>query len=226
MFITKKLIASLALLAIPAAAGPLLYVVNIAQQFGSVDTASGTFQQIGPGLPEGMDGLAAGPNGSLLGISYASNLYSINPATGISKFVGPTGLGDCTVPDASPCGPTSNLTLGASAGKVYATDFENRLYSVNPLTGAATLIGSTGIPAVPFIPGSLNPNGTLNFYDQALFDAEGTLYATFDAWVFDPATFAIANISLAPELFKSYSGLTPQQDLRRSLAPLIWVSAP
>ena len=222
MFITKKLIASLALLAIPAAAGPLLYVVNIAQQFGSVDTASGTFQQIGPGLPEGMDGLAAGPNGSLLGISYASNLYSINPATGISKFVGPTGLGDCTVPDASPCGPTSNLTLGASAGKVYATDFENRLYSVNPLTGAATLIGSTGIPAVPFIPGSLNPNGTLNFYDQALFDAEVPCMrrSTHGCSTLRPLRLPTSH------WLPSYSGLTPQQDLRRSLAPLIWVSAP
>jgi hypothetical protein len=184
-----------------ANAGALTYVVNISQQFGTVDLATGAFQQIGPNTPEGNDGLVAGPNGSLLTLSFASNLYSINPATGATTLVGPTGLDDCTTP-ASSCGPASNLMLGGLDGNIYATDFQNSLYSVNPLSGAATLIGPTGIPAIPFIPGSLNPDGTLNFYDQAIFGAGGKLYATFDAWVFDPGSFSVVNIAVAPALYK------------------------
>ena len=40
-----------------------------------------------------------------------------------------------------------------------------------------------GIPVIPYVPGSLNPDGTINFYDEAIFGAEGKLYETFDAYV-------------------------------------------
>jgi hypothetical protein len=100
--------------------------------------------------------------------AYSGNLYSINPATGAPALVGPTGLDDCATVS-SPCGPTSASTLGSLEGKVYATDFQNSLYTVNPLTGVATLIGPTGIPVIPYVPGSLNPDGTINLYDEAIF---------------------------------------------------------
>jgi hypothetical protein len=73
---------------------------------------------------------------------------------------------------------------------------------VNPLTGAATLIGRTGIPAIPFIPASLNADGTINFYEEALFGAGGKLYATFDAFVFDLTTSSVATIAVAPALYE------------------------
>jgi hypothetical protein len=104
---------------------------------------------------EGDFGLVAGPNGTLLTLSYSGNLYSINPASGVAALIGPSGLADCTTP-ASPCGPNSASDLGALNGNIYATDFQNNLYHVNTITGATTLIGSTGIPALPFVPTSFN----------------------------------------------------------------------
>lgn len=192
--------------ALPAGAGPLVYVVNGsgqngAGQFGTVDLATGAFQQIGTdGTEPGYFGLAPGANGSLVTFAYSSNLYSINPATGAQTLIGPTGLADCATP-ASPCGPTSNASLGGLNGVIYATDFQNSLYKLNPVTGAATLIGSTGIPGIPFIPGSLNQDGTINFYDEAVFGAGGKLYETFDVMVFDLATFSVVNIVIAPKLY-------------------------
>ncbi|MDQ6664415.1 MAG: PEP-CTERM sorting domain-containing protein, partial [Acidobacteriota bacterium] len=64
---------------------------------------------------------------------------------------------------------------------LYATDFQNNLYTVSPSTGHATLIGPTGVPPLTFVPLSTpNPDGSLNFYSEALFGAGGKLYATFD----------------------------------------------
>jgi hypothetical protein len=195
---------SLALVLATAAAhaGSLVYVVNGFQQFGTVDLDTGGFQQIGPdGREVGYFGLAVGPNGSLVTFAYSSNLYSINPATGEQTLVGPTGLDDCATV-ASPCGPTSNASLGGLNGKIYATDFQNSLYRLDPVTGAATQIGPTGIPAIPFVPGSLNPDGTINFYDETIFGARGELYETFDAFVFDLETFSVVNTLIAPALYR------------------------
>ena len=67
---------------------------------------------------------------------------------------------------------------------LYLTDLSNHLYSVNPATGAATLIGTTGIPAIP---GVGTPNMIL--FDESLNGIRGKLYATFDAlnFVLTPA---------------------------------------
>ena len=97
------------------AAGSLVYVEN-GFQFGTVDLASGAFTPIGPGTPEGVTGLAAGPNGSLLTLSFSGNLESINPTNGAVTIVGATGLGDCSLLS-SPCGPTSANTIAALGGK-------------------------------------------------------------------------------------------------------------
>jgi hypothetical protein len=199
------IIAALGISIRTADGGPLTYVVGNndaagTHHFGVIDLTSGAFRQIGPNAPVGTEGLAWGPNGSLLTLAYNSDLYSINPATGSYTLVGPTGLDDCTTP-ASPCGPTSNLALGGASGRVYVTDFQNRLYSVNPMTGAATLIGATGIPAIPFIPASMNPDGTINLYEEALFESGGQFYATFDAFALDLTTFT-PTVAVAPALYR------------------------
>jgi hypothetical protein len=179
-----------------------VFIVNGSQQFGTINLTTGAFQQIGPAQPEaGSFGLAEASNGSLVTFAYSSNLYSITPATGAPTFVGPTGLADCGTP-ISPCGPTSASTLGNFAGNIYSTDFRNSLYSVNADTGTATLIGSTGIPGIPFIPGSFNPDGTINFYDQAIFGSAGNLYETFDAFVFDLNSFTVVSTIVAPALYQ------------------------
>jgi len=192
--------------AVSTNAGTLVTVVSAGitgnGQFGTVDLNTGAYQQIGPIEPDGYFGLASGLNGSLIAGTYAANLVSINPATGAPTLIGATGLGPCVVPSPS-CAQNSFSTLGGLAGTVYATDFQNRLYGVDPATGAATLLnGHTGLPAIPFIPGSLNPDGTINFYDEAIWGAAGKLYATFDSEVFNLNSSTVDSVTIAPELYR------------------------
>ena len=189
MLTRQKSIVSLALvlLTVPASASPIMYIVN-GSQFGTIDVSTGTFNQIGPNMPEGTEGLVQGQNGSLLTLAFSGNLDSINPATGATSVIGPTGLADCSNFPVSPCGPTSANDLGQFGGTIYATDFANNLYTVNPATAAATLIGPTGIPGLSFIPLSTNPDGSFNAYDETLFSTAGKLYVTFDTLTFNPLT--------------------------------------
>ena len=203
MFFNKSLILSLVLATFTsvAHAGPIVYALTGSNQFGTIDLATGAFHQTGTSYtpPDG-GGLAAGPNGTLLSMSFAGKLYSVNSATGATTLIGPTGLGNCTL-TTDPCGPNSANVLGAFGGHQYATDFANNLYSVNPVTGHATLIGATGIPGLPFIPLSDNPDGSFNFYDENLFSAGGSLYANFDAATFNPTTQTITPV-IADALYR------------------------
>jgi hypothetical protein len=100
------------------------------------------------------------------------------------------------------CGPTSVFGLGGSNGKLFATDFANSVYNVNPTTGAATLLAkNSGLPAAPFTPGSQNPDGTFNLADEAIWSAGGKLYATYDAFIYDFGASSVVQISVAPKLY-------------------------
>ena len=208
MITQQKLITSLALVlwTIPASAGSLVYIVNGpvsgGGQFGTIDLANGAFKQIGPNTPVGSESLVPGPNGSLFTFDFAGNLDSINPATGVTTRIGPTGLADCAAPPASPCGPHAANAFGSVAGKLYVTDLANNLYKVNSSTGTATLIGLTGIPAVPFTPTTINPNNTLNAFDEGMFGVNGKLYTTFDAFTVDLKTFTTASVVIPPALYE------------------------
>ena len=203
MLIQRTLIISLGLvLHIASASADSVYVISLDlatdnQQFGTVDLSTGAFQQIRSQAGEEYRGLVPASNGSLLTLGFDGNLTAINPATGLTTVIGPTGLSDCSTP-ASPCGPNSSGVLAGLGGTLYATDFSQNLYTVNPTTGAAKLIGPTGIPAVPFISHfTSNPDGTANVFEASLFAANGKLYATFDTNRLDPVsgqiTFGIPN---------------------------------
>src|SRR5277367_5529528 len=170
MFTRQRLMLPLvlALFALSAGASPLLYVVTVTGQFGTLDAASGTFNQIGSTLSDPLGGLVAGTN-DLLGVSFSGNLESVDPTTGATTVVGATGLG------------YNALDTAGLNGIIYETDFSGNLYRINTSTGAATLIADTGIPAAP-----ANPADQC---DEALFTANGDLYATFDA--FNSTTQAI-----------------------------------
>lgn len=169
-------------------------------QLGTIDITTGVFAPIGSEI-EGSMGLTYSATGSLVTLSFNGNLNRINPVTGVSTAIGPTGLGDCSSP-ASPCGPNAVNTIGGLDGTLYATDLAHNLYSVNSTTGAATLMGSTGIPAVPFVPLSTNSDGTFNAYDETLFGANGKMYLTFDAFTVNSSTFELGTVLIPDRLYQ------------------------
>jgi hypothetical protein len=205
MILPQKLVLALtfALSTAAANADPLVYILGDSGQFGTINLSTGSFTAIGPGISVGTGGLIQGPGGTLLSLGFDGHLNSINPTTGVLSSIGATGLGDCSLPT-SPCGSNSANIIGKAGSTIYATDLANNLYSVNPTTGAATLIGPTGIPALPFIPhGAVpgDPDGSFYIYDESLFDYAGNLYANFDTGIFDPVTFTPTPL-IGPSLYE------------------------
>lgn len=180
------LLAPAFLIAAGARADPVVDVITSSLQIGSMDLATGAFSP-NASIPPTIQYLVPGQNGSLFTMDFSGSLDSINPQTGAVSIVGFTGFSDCSAPG-SPCGSQSQLSFGSANGVLYATDFANNLYTVNPSTGRATLVGPTGIPALTATPLSTNPDGSFNFYDENLFEAAGKLYANFDTGTFNPAT--------------------------------------
>jgi hypothetical protein len=125
--------------------------------------------------------------GTLLGISLEGTLYNVNPTTGVATDPLPTGI-------------TSVLGIAAGQnGTLYSittysgTPDANSLYTIDPNTGASTLVGATGL--VGIIEGDLafNPvNGVL--YGVQL--AQGTdIRQLFTVDVATGATQIVASIN-------------------------------
>jgi ELWxxDGT repeat protein len=103
-------------------------------RLAKVDRATGSLTPIGPGIGTSMISLAGGPKGTLYGIGYTNHiLYRIDTLTGSAAPIGDTGI-------------VVAMDLAANgAGTLYATT-GNKLWTVDPATGAATLVGSiTGV---------------------------------------------------------------------------------
>lgn len=183
-----------------ATAGPIVTVITGSLQIGQMDLATGSFSPTGS-IPPTIQYLVPGPNGSVLTMSFDGSLDSINLNTGAISVIGQTGFADCSLPSTPTCGPHSQLSFGSAGGALYATDFANNLYTLNQATGNATKVGATGIPGVPFIPASTNPDGSFNFYDENLFNVGGGLYMNFDAGTFNPGTFEFTTV-ISPALYK------------------------
>ena len=167
----------------PGGGSGLVYVIaGNTFQFGVLDLSSGKFLPIGDGLPSDVGGgLVQGRGTSLLTLAFSGDLVAIDPFDGLTSVVGRTGLADCSVlaSGSYPYDPNCPLVIGRLGGSFYATDYANNLYSVDPKTGAATLIGPTGMPEVKLAPFSQNPDGTFNVYSENLVSAHGKLYANF-----------------------------------------------
>jgi len=220
MFTQQKLIVSLALLSFSVqlrAASVYVNSLDLAgndQHFGTVDLGTGAFHQISSSPGEEYRGLVPASSRSLLTLGFDGDLTSISPATGLSTVIGPTGLSDCSTPT-SPCGPRSAGVLASFGGTLFATDFSQNLYRLNPATGAATLVGATGIPAVPF-PSHFtsNPDGSGNAMTATLFAANGNLYATFETDIVD---FASGNIT--PGIPNTLYRIDPNTAVATAVAP-------
>ena len=197
-----------------------------------IDLAKKTLVEIGPFNTSGGDvitDLAVSPDDGLWGVSEASYLYSIDPATGQATQV--TSLAACgtfsvaltfstdgnlyagdymgafcridtgqTPPDVINVGTLgNNLALAGdmvavSDGTLYGTAYDltnaattsnNILVTINPTTGVATPIGSTGFPnlyGVAFEEGRVfgfthDGSGQVVTLDPST--GAGTLYGTF-----------------------------------------------
>lgn len=178
-----------------ASAAPLVYVVTVTQQFGTLDLASGQFRAIGNSTPDALSNLVWW-KGALLTVTISGpnigSLARINPATGEETIIGQTGLG------------FNIFDLGAARGKLFVTDLNNNIYSVDPDTGVATAITATGMPPDPTIPFTFNDDGTFNLCDEGLYGANGKLYATFDSFALDvtKAPPSRAHAHEAPALYQ------------------------
>jgi hypothetical protein len=168
--------------------------------FGTLDLQNGAYQSINSSLTIAGAGLV-NTAGGLLTLGPDGNLYSISPSSGVQTLVGATGLSDCSAPPASPCGLTSANAFGSLNGTLYATDYAGNLYKLNAATGHATLIGITGLPAISFVPFSMNADGTLNVFDESLFDNAGKLYANTDILKIDPNTGLISSVVVPDSLY-------------------------
>jgi hypothetical protein len=157
----RKIIASSALsLMALFLTGTLAHADNIAYagavngSYGTVDLNTGVFTSLGSlGLtPSGM----AVADGSLFVASYHTangTLSTVNPANGALTSVGAaTGI----VYD----------DFGSTTSGLYVVGLDTNLYSINPSTGAATLIGPTGLGLGSWRSLSTN-SGTLYFADGA-----------------------------------------------------------
>ena len=156
----------------------LVYVITGGSRFGAVDLGSGVFMPIGQHTPPDVGGGLVQGKSFLLTLTFSGDLDAIDPVNGKTFFVGHTGLGNCSSPD-SPWDSKCANVIGQLGNKLYATDFAQNLYKVDPVTGEATLIGWTGIPQLPFVPLS---NACPNcIYNESLFSFGDKLYANYAA---------------------------------------------
>jgi hypothetical protein len=157
------------------------YVITVGSEFGILDLRTGELVTVpvSPGLADlGIgDGLVQGPGRSVLSLAFSGDLDSIDPFTRETTRIGATGLADCSA--LGSYAPNCANYIGEDNGRFYATDFAQNLYRVNPHTGAAQLIGPTGVPALTFAPFSENPDGSVNVFGESLFSAHGKLYIYF-----------------------------------------------
>lgn len=195
---------AVALSATAASAQANIYVVTSNQQFGTVNLATGAFHAIGAGTPEPMANLVW-HDGSLYSLSLiTASLAKINPSTGETTVIGPTGLG------------VNAFCLAEARGILYATDLFNNIYTVDPQTGAATLLRATGIPPDQEYPFTFNPDtGTFELCDESLYGFAGRLFAIYDEFTLNPANLAVTPVTYA----KLYE-IDPSTGAATAIAPV------
>src|SRR5664279_3295651 len=135
--------------ALSARADNLAYLSVNGGDFGTLNLNTGVFTRLGN------SGRAIAGMGVVNGILYASSyhtgadvLYTVDPANGSLTAVGNSSINiDC---------------FGGTTAGLFALGIDANLYSINPSTGAATLLGSTGLSPGSWRGFSTN-SGTLYF---------------------------------------------------------------
>ncbi len=86
------------------------------------------------------------------------NIKKINITTGTITTVGPAGLQSGDTPTGLTCDKTTGILYASSA-----SGSDSRIYTIDPVTGASTIIGATGIPALIDI--TVDGSGQMYGYD-------------------------------------------------------------
>ena len=127
--------------------------------------------------PTDVRGLAFSPTNALFAIRYGGpvgsidgpdDLVTIDVATGGVKLVGPTGFNGIQALEFSP------------SGTLYGWDLKKGLVTIDPGTGAATLVnpGSPPPPGVDIQSLAFSPNGTLYGAREVLYRVDTSTGAT------------------------------------------------
>jgi hypothetical protein len=140
-----------------AKADPAAYEVTFgdlgSNVFGTVDLATGAFTQTSTlsFIPTGISEIGS----NLYTSTFTGTAFDqINPSTGAVTQISDVGLGG-----------SEYLAQGSTLNTIYALDGSFNLYSVNPTTGAGTLIGPTGL--------SLSPAYQLSTGSSVLYFGDG-----------------------------------------------------
>jgi len=186
-----------------AAGGPgELYILNAA--------TGAALQDVGPlndalGVNYGITGLAFNPVTGVLYGSTANNvaatearLVTIDPANGRVTVVGPFNAGNAGITPAT----MGDLAFD-SAGNLYGigTVGGPQLYRINPITGQATVVGSTGLTSTEGGALAVSPAGV--FYGNASSARYGTYDSTTGAFTLitnpvEPVGGAFASFDFSP----------------------------
>jgi hypothetical protein len=111
---------------------PFAYMIAGNSDFGVIDLKTGVFTLCGnSGVLQA--GLGLGPDGTIYGGAWkGTTISTVNPSNGTLTTIGNTSF--------------QIWAFGStSKGRLWAMDMPGNLYSINPATGAGTLVGPTGV---------------------------------------------------------------------------------
>ena len=121
--------------------GEVLWALNdVTDELGTIDLTTGAFTGVVPCPPGGgaanWTGMTIDPVTGTVYASTATDLYTIDPATGAATLIGSFGT-------------TTMIEIAMNMeGAMYGHDItSDAIYLIDPTTGAATLIGLTGYAA-------------------------------------------------------------------------------
>jgi hypothetical protein len=134
----------------PASAAPSLWIADADAHLGRVDLNNGAVTVIGD-MDVPMTDIAFDTQGRLFGVTIESALFRIDPGNAIATIVGELGVSGI-----------NSLVFGAD-GRLFAAG--DRLYTLNPATGQASVVGNGGTPYLS--------SGDLAFVNGALYLSSG-----------------------------------------------------
>ena len=209
-----------------------IYVEGSADQLGLLNPLNGAYTSIGT-TTERIGGFAS-VGGTLYGLADDDNLYSINPSTAALTLIGNTGithggygLGETSngtvyailqntnlyTLNTSTAAPTfmgfstNSDPSGDATGGLYDAQGAdgNGIYSINPATGAGTLLGTDSIGtvlALAYVNGimfAMNTTGSI--YDINLTNGSATFQTSYD--VSTVGSVYAAGVEVVPSLAPS-----------------------